>query len=135
MAATLTEVRNGIKARLATIAGLSAYAIEPPSPKYPAAWTFPLPESEYDNDFDGKTLWRMQITVAVAASELAHAQTNLDPYLAPQGTKSIRAAIEGDVTLGGVVDYAVVKRLTGYSGNAVSGGASVMATLALEVIG
>lgn len=136
MAATLTAVRNGIKTRLATIAGLSAYAIEPASPKYPAAWTFPLPNSEYDTDHDGNTKWQMQVTVMVQAGEMGHAQSNIDPFCAPSGTKSIKAAIEGEGgNLGGVVDYAVVTRLLNYFGSEVAGGATVGATFAVEVVG
>lgn len=133
--ATLTEIRNGIKARLATIEGLTAYAIEPAAPKYPAAWTFPL-RANYHADFPDGTTWTIAVTVAVAAAEIGHAQTNLDPYLAPDGAKSIVAALEGGpltVATVRVADSVRVVGLTNYFANDIAGGRVVGAQFEVEV--
>lgn len=130
--ASLTEIRNGIKAALGTIAGLTAYAIEPSSPKYPAAWVIPL-RATYHPIFEDSATWTVQVTVSVMASDVGHAQTNLDPFLAGSGSKSVRAAIEADPSLGGVVDSVKVTGLTNYFSAEVAGGRTVGATFEVEV--
>ena len=101
--ATVSEVRNGIKARLATIDGLRANATEPASPSPPAAW--PIPRTgAYNADFEGDTTLQMVVRVVVNPADLNRGQTALDAYLSPTGANSIKAAIEADPSLGGVVD-------------------------------
>lgn len=133
MAATLTQVRNGIKTALAAIAGLSAYAVEPAKPHYPAAWTFPM-RVDYHASFDGDMVYTMAVNVGVAAAEIGHAQTNLDPYLAPSGAKSIVAALEAAPTLGGVADSVRVLGMTGYGVREIGGASAVVATFEIEVL-
>lgn len=130
--ATLTQLRNGIKAALGTIDGLSAYAIEPASPKYPAAWIFPQ-RANYHADYDGSMTWTLAVSVAVAATEIGHAQSNLDPYLAPSGAKSVVAALEADPSLGGAADSLRVVALTGYGARDLGGSTAIIATFEVEV--
>lgn len=136
MAATLTEIRNGIKTRLATISGLTAYAIEPGSPKYPAAWTYPQ-SANYHAATDGDVTWRIAVTVAVMATELGHAQTNLDPFLAPSGSKSIVEVLEAAVLVDGngnrVADSVRVTGLTNYFAREVAGGNVIGAQFEVEI--
>lgn len=133
MAASLTQIRNGIKAALAVIDGLSCYAIEPAKPHYPAAWTFPM-RVDYHASFDGDLVYTMAVNVGVAASEIGHAQTNLDPYLAPSGVKSIVAALEAAPTLGGVADAVKVLGLTWYGVREIGGASAVVATFEVQVM-
>ena len=132
MAATLTQIRNGLKAALAQINGVTAYAIEPASPQYPAAWTIPL-RCTYHSFFDGGATWTLGVTVMVQASEIGHAQTNLDPFLAEDGAKSVRAAIELDPSLGGVADSVKVNGVTSYFAGEVAGGRTVGASFEVEI--
>lgn len=134
--ATFDEICVGLKGRLGTIAGLTGYAIEPASPKYPAAWPFLAePAADYDQTHDGGMTWHFRLTVALAASEQGHAQTNLMPYLAPTGAKSIKAAIEGDPTLGGLAGvYAVVLRVQQVGPLPIAGGLGVGAVFAVDVL-
>lgn len=132
MAATLTQIRNGIKTALAEISGLTAYAIEPASPHYPAAWSIPQ-RCTYHNMYEGGATWTLGVTVMVQASEIGHAQTNLDPFLAEAGAKSVRAAIEVDPSLGGVVDSVKVNGITGYFAGEVAGGRTVGASFEVEI--
>lgn len=131
--ATLTEVRIGLKERFASIDKLSAYAISPASPKYPAAWSYPT-RVDYDQTFDGKMLYTLTVVVAVFNNDIGQAQTNLDPYIAPDGAKSIKAAIEADPTLGGIADYVTVGAMTGYSVMQIGGQEPVGATFEVKVL-
>lgn len=110
---TLVQIGNGLKATLGTIANLTAYAVEPASPKYPAAWPFfREPAGEFHQTFDGKLIWHFYVTVAVLAADLGQAQTNLLPYLAADGAKSVIDTLEADPTLGGLAGvHATVQRV------------------------
>lgn len=133
MTATLTDIRNAIKGVLAPII-VNAYAVEPTSPQYPAAWVFPAkPAAEYSETFDGATTWHLIVTIAVQASDLSRAQANLDPYLATSGAKSIPAALEADTTLGGVCDSVDVRGITAYGPLDLAGTSILAAQLAVEV--
>lgn len=100
MIAGLDDITTALKVVLSTIDKLSAYAIEPASPKYPAAWVFfRNPALDYDQDFDGGYTLHATITVAVQG-DASHSQSNIQPYVAPSGDKSILALIESDPTLG-----------------------------------
>lgn len=99
--AGLDDITTALKSAMAAIDGLTAYAIEPGSPQFPCAWPFfRQPAADYDQTFDDAMTWHLMVTVAVRASDPGHAQANLKPYLSPVGDKSIKAAIEDDVTLG-----------------------------------
>lgn len=98
--AGIDDLTSALKTVLAGIDGLTAYAIEPASPKYPCAWVFfRNPAIDFDNTFDGAYTAHLTITVAVQGSA-EHQQTNLRPYLATDSAKSIVAAIDADVSLG-----------------------------------
>lgn len=108
--ATISQVRDALRVRLATINGLRASSIEQANPSPPAAW--PLPRSgAYNADFEGDTTMQMVVRVVVNMADLSRGQQVLDPYLSPTGTNSIKAAIEADPSLGGVVDSV---RVTGW---------------------
>lgn len=133
--ATLAEITIAIKERLGTIDKLSSYAIEPASPKYPAVWPFlRSPAAEYDQTFDGAMTWFFSLTLALSSSDTGHAQTNLMPYLAPSGPKSIKAAIDALPNLGLAGVYASVRRVESIGTLSIAGGQAVGAVLVLEVM-
>jgi len=112
MTAGIDDLTTALKATLSGIAGLSAYAIEPASPKYPAAWVFfRQPALEYVTHGGGFTV-HLTITVAVQG-DANHAQTNIQPYVSPTGDKSILALIDADPSLGLTGVYASVLRVDG----------------------
>jgi hypothetical protein len=131
--ARLGDVRKGLKDRLATIAGLEPYATMPASPKTPAAAV--IPRSRELLTMDGQWRYRFEVWLYVNPSDLNRAQTAIDEYLTEDGSKSIEAAIEGDQTLGGVAEYAVV---TGWSQYArlvdIAGGQMLGAQIDVEVV-
>lgn len=108
MPATVSQVADGLKARLATISGLRTFSYQPEQVNPPVA--FPVLESiDYHKAFGGGDV-RMQFTIIVIVGRyldrVAHA--NLDGFLSFDGATSLRAAIEGDRTLGGVAQTLVL---------------------------
>jgi hypothetical protein len=134
MAATLTDIRNAIKDTLGTLSDFNASAVEPPAPKYPAGWCFPAsPAADFHQTFDDAVTWHIRVTVAVAASDVGRSQSNIDPYLAPTGSRSIKALLEADPSLGGVVDSVSVKGIVAYGALDIAGSSAVAATFDVEV--
>lgn len=108
MPATVSQVANGLKVRLATVTGLRTFSYQPEQVNPPVA--FPVLESiDYHKAFAGGNV-QMRFTIIVIVGRyldrVAHA--NLDGFLSYDGATSLRAAIEGDRTLGGVAQTLVM---------------------------
>lgn len=102
MPATVSQVAEGIKTRLATVTGLRTFSYQPEQVNPPVA--FPVLESiEYHGAMAGGNV-RMRFNVMVIVGRYLDrvAHSNLDGYLSYDGATSLRAAIETDRTLGGV---------------------------------
>jgi hypothetical protein len=106
---TVSQIKAGLAANLATVSGLRAYAYQPDNVNTPFAW--PLLDSIQYNGAMGGGLITHQFTVSVVVGRSAErtAQTLLDGYLSYKGATSIRQAIESDRTLGGVVQDLIVE--------------------------
>jgi len=108
MPATVSQVADGIKVRLATVSGLRTFSYQPEQLNPPVA--FPVLESvEYHRAFGGGDVqmrWQVFVIVGRYLDRVAH--SNLDGFLSFSGATSLRAAIEGDRTLGGVVNTLVL---------------------------
>ena len=108
MPATVSQVADGIKVRLATVSGLRTFSYQPEQLNPPVA--FPVLESvEYHRAFGGGDVqmrWQIFVIVGRYLDRVAH--SNLDGFLSFSGATSLRAAIEGDRTLGGVVNTLVL---------------------------
>lgn len=108
MPATVTQVCEGLRTRLATISGVRAFAYQPEQINPPTA--FPeLLQVNYHRAFQGGDV-EMTFNVHVIAGRWTDrtAFALLDDFLSYSGAKSIRACLEGDKTLGGVVQTLVV---------------------------
>lgn len=102
-------IRAGLVTRLETIAGLTATPFLPKRINAPAA-AVQRRQTRYDATMaDGSDDWEYVITVFVAWNESEIAQTAMSNYLARTGATSIKAAIEAEDTLGGVVDFTRVR--------------------------
>ena len=106
---TVSQIKTGLAANLATVSGLRAYAYQPDNVNTPFAW--PLLDSIQYNGAMGGGLITHKFTVSVVVGRSAErtAQTLLDGYLSYKGATSIRAAIESDRTLGGIVQDLIVE--------------------------
>ncbi len=113
--AAITSIREGLATRLKTIAGLNVYDHLPGQFSTPAAITGGPSTVDYDAAMR-RGLDRYEFPVRLYAS-MAHSrggQDALDEYLASSGAKSVKAAIEGDRTLGGAVSDLRVTTVSGY---------------------
>jgi hypothetical protein len=99
-----SQVRDGLKARLQTINGLRAYDLIPDTVTPPAAVVGQL-DFTFDID-NARGLDQAQVDVLVIVQRFSErsGQNLLDTYLSGSGSTSIKAAIEGDRTLGGAVN-------------------------------
>lgn len=108
MPATVSQVANGLKNRLATIDGLRTYSYQPEQTNPPIAYPV-LNSITYHRAFAGGNVemyW--SIYVIVGRYTDSRAFNDIDDYLAFSGDKSIRATLESDLTLGGVCQTLIV---------------------------
>jgi len=118
--ATLAQIRAGLNTRLATITGLQTFAYMPAQPPLPCAFVGGPREVTYHAAMNtGLNEWRLSVWVLVSnATPTVESQADLDEYVSPTGTRSIRAAVEGTAgtqTLAGVVSDVVVEGIEAYA--------------------
>ena len=99
--ALVSELRDGLKANLATITGLRTADTVPDNPNPPIAIV--LPQSvQYDNAFQhGMNTYTFSVLVIVNRVSERTSQNSLDAYVSCTGSKSVKLAVESDKTLGG----------------------------------
>jgi hypothetical protein len=99
-----SQVRDGLKTRLQTITGLRVYDLIPEPVTPPCAVVGQL-DLTFDID-NARGLDQANVDVYVIVQRFSEraGQDKLDAYLAGSGSSSIKTAIEGDRTLGGVVN-------------------------------
>jgi hypothetical protein len=97
---SITDIRDGIAANLATIPGLRTSAELPDQPNPPIA-VVQLNNVTYDQAFqNGLVLYNFTITVIVGKVAERLAQQRLNAY-ASAGAGGVKTALESDRTLGG----------------------------------
>lgn len=115
MPATVGQVATGLQTALATISGLRAYSYQPEQLNPPMA--FPVLNAVTYHGAMGSGLitmdWTINVVVGRYVDRVAHA--TLDGYLSYSGATSIRAALETDLTLGGVVQNLILSSSTNVS--------------------
>lgn len=109
----LDEICVGFAARFATIQGLRAHAEPPPVVNPPAIVIGDPMNGTYDMAMaNGGVVHRMTaILLLTQAGGKVRAVEAVKAYIAKSGNLSIRAAVQGDVTLGGSASTA---RVVGY---------------------
>lgn len=101
----LALIRAAVAARLnAAIPGLNSHPSYPGVLNHPAA-VVARRETRYDPALDIDAEHTLVVRLFVSFADLAGSQVLLDDMCAPEGNWSIRAAIDADPTLGGVVDF------------------------------
>ena len=95
---TVSQIKAGLAANLATVSGLRAYAYQPDNVNTPFAW--PLLDSIQYNGAMGGGLITHKFTISVVVGRSAErtAQSLFDGYLSYKGATSIRQAIESGGT-------------------------------------
>jgi hypothetical protein len=115
--ASMTDLREGIAANLASIANVQVSAVAPANPTPPSIWVEPDPVEGvvYDRAMArGLDLWTFLVWAVVPAASVQGGQAKLDGYIASSGSSSVKAAVEADKTLGGAAMDARVTRCAGY---------------------
>lgn len=108
-APTIEQVMVGIQTRLQTISGLRTDTGSTAQVNPPMAIVGLPPIDNYHAAFaHGRMTLQPEVTVLVSDAYSRTADLMLAAYVDPTGAKSIHAAIEGDKTLGGVVDDCIV---------------------------
>jgi hypothetical protein len=109
MAATVSQVAAGLQTRLATISGLRTFSYQPEQENPPFAYP-EINSVNYHRAMQGGDVvmdWTVYVVAGRWLDRTAHAA--LDDYLSYSGSKSVRAAIEADPTLGGVCQTLIVR--------------------------
>lgn len=101
--ASIKALRDGLKTRLATVTGIYAHDTIPDD-VYPPAAIVGFPTTvRYDFAFrTAVATYRFPVRVIAGRVAEAEAQDKVDDLASPNGSLSIRAAIDADPTLGGV---------------------------------
>ena len=114
MSVTVSQIRAGLATNLATVTGAQISSYQLANPTTPAFAIFPA-ATEYNQAMArGLDKWTFTVQAIVSAAVDQNGQQQLDEYLAPTGSTSVRAALETDRTLAGVVQNLVVTRVSGY---------------------
>lgn len=135
MPATVSQVAAGLQARLATVSGLRAFPFQPEQLNPPFAYPI-INRVDYHRAYGGGDVvmdWTIHVVVGRWLDRTAHAA--LDDYLSYSGAKSIRAAIEGDTTLGGVCSTLIVRSGLDISSLDANGAEFLQIQLQVEVHG
>lgn len=116
----LDAIRVAVARALKQVPGLTPHARYPGVINSPAAVVVRR-ETLYDTAFDIAATHTLAVRLFVSFSNLPGSQELLDDYCAPSGDRSIRAAIDSDPTLCGLVDYCRIasaedERVTPYAG-------------------
>ena len=135
MPATVSQVATGLQARLATISGLRTFNYQPEQENPPFAYP-EINSVNYHRAYGGGDVvmdWTIYVVVGRWLDRTAHAA--LDDYLSYSGAKSIRAAIEGDTTLGGVCQTLIVRSGADITSLDANGAQFLVIQLQVEVHG
>lgn len=108
--ASVDAIADGLKVRLATITGLRSFSFQPEQLNPP--FGFPVLNSvTYHKTMGmGNATTQYDFTVFVVTGRYVDrvAHKTLDAFLSPTGASSIRAALEGDLTLDGACGDLIV---------------------------
>jgi len=129
----VSTIRQALADKMANVYGLRTSAHVPDAPRPPQAVVMPDRISYDLNANRGADTLYFTITVLVGRADDRSSQGNLDKYL--RGRDSVKAALEADRTLGGIVDTCRVTEMRNYAAVPVGEELYLGAQLIVEVIG
>lgn len=132
--ASMSGLRDGIAARLATISGLRVHDTVPG--RMTGHNAIVIPDSVSFDAAMGRGVddFTFVVTVLVPFSDLRSAQDALDDYLDGDGSKSVKAAIEGDCTLGGAAHTSRVTDARDYGQRDYGGSQFLAVDFAIDAV-
>ncbi len=101
MAGSLSDIKKGLADRLKTVPKLRVSAQIPEQVNPPAAVISRASVNYHRDMAGGTTEWTMQVQLIAGRMADQQAQRTIDAWLAWDGDRSVRRAIEADGTLGG----------------------------------
>lgn len=131
--ATLTDIRTALASSLGAIRGLRVEASVPDNPKPPTAIV--IPQGITFDMAMRRSLDEYEFSILLITGRMSErqAQNTLDAFCAPTGTSSIKAVINADATLGGVVQSARVTNMRNYGSLTVGDADYLSAEFAVTV--
>lgn len=140
--ANLNAIREGLKTNLETISGLRVWEFVTGTVVTPAAVIIPGDGGrgrraiDYDQTMGrGSDMFMFTILVLVSDTVERTSVQELDAYLAGSGSFSVKAAVESDGTLGGVVGWTNVQGVQDYGRIDYGGQTYLGAEFIVEVVG
>lgn len=131
MPSSVFVIRTALASAVSSISGLRTSAYIPDNVNPPLAVVMPE-RIEYDlNARRGADSYTFSIMIIVSRSDERVAQRELDAYLI--GDRAIKAAVEADRTLGGVVNTCRVTEMRSYSSVVIGETTYMSAQLVCEV--
>lgn len=125
-APTLAQIRQGLAANLSALANVqvSPYMLANPTPPCVHLWPTAV---NYDLTAQrGYDRWMFTVQAFVAIAADIGSQVLLDQFIAPSGAQSIKARLESNPTLGGLVDDVSVTNFENYQVYVREGGSPVL---------
>jgi hypothetical protein len=112
--AELGTIREALAATLSTVIGIqvSPWMLGNPTP--PTAHIFPGAVDYHQAMQNGHSDWELTVQVLVPRVNDVGSQRQMDAFLATDGALSVKAALELEPTLGGIVEHLTVTSTTGY---------------------
>lgn len=131
----IATIREALATAVATIPGLQAEAYVRDIANVPVAMVGGPDPVEYDKTF-GRGHDDMTFPIMIFSSRVSdeEAQETLDAYIDPYGASSLKAAIESDSTLGGVVEDLRVTGTQEYGPQDINGVTYLGAVLLVSVM-
>lgn len=121
MTATIEQVEDAVIATLSTIPGLRGWDYLPDNFTPPCA-IVAVGDIDYHGSFGyGDVVHSVSVLLILQRSSERAGQTAMDAYRSNTGPTSLRAAIEADPTLGGVVSTSIVEKSTPSTAISVNG--------------
>lgn len=117
--ASVGDLRTGLATRLGTISGLRTSALMPDNPNPPIAIVIPDNISFDDTFHRGMDTFTFRIFLIVGRADERTAQNSIDGYCATSGASSVKAAVEGDKTLGGKAYDCRVTTMSNYGSSVI----------------
>ena len=113
---TFSAVRAALATYITAQTGLRATAAQQARIAPPQAVILPVTGTfiTYSVDMSGSADLSLRVLVLISKADSSDGMDLLDPYLATTGPKSLWAAVQRDPTLGGVVQWAIVREVAGY---------------------
>lgn len=119
---SISQIRAALAQNMAAVPGLRVSSYIPDNPNPPIAVVSP-PSIKYEQSFGrGLNQYDFQIVLLATRADERTGQDLIDGYCEPTGSTSVRAAIESDRTLGGLVDDLHVTDMTGVSPTTLADG-------------